>query len=77
MAIQTTPHTQSHQNLSAAEPDLEPGQLPQEAGHGEDAELYANSAGAQTGAPRSFHANNTRSNLPKSLAQAGRPASRS
>jgi hypothetical protein len=71
MAIQTTPHTQTRQNLSAAAPDLDPNQLPQELGQGDDAELYANTAGApnnnQIGGTRAFHANDTRSNLPKVL----------
>src|ERR1700712_1786262 len=64
MAIQTTPHTQSRQNGSSAEDDLEPNQLAQDVGQGDDAELYANSDGAQAGGTRAFNANAGRSTLP-------------
>lgn len=65
MAMQTTPHTQTQQNQNAAQPDLEPNQLAQDSGQGEDAVLYENAEGAQTGGTRAFNANATKSNLPK------------
>ncbi len=67
MAIQTSPHTQTRQNLSDLASDLDPNQLPQELVHGDDAELYANTAGAQSGGTRSFSANDTPSNIPRVL----------
>ena len=65
MAIQTTPHTQTQQNVSSAQDDLEPNQLTQDVGQAEDAKLYANSDGAQSGGTRRFYANDGKSNLPK------------
>lgn len=67
MAYQTTPHTQSQQNRSAVEDDLEPNQLVQDVGQGDDAELYANSDGAQTGGTRAFNANAAPANTPRVL----------
>ena len=67
MPHQTTPHTQTQQNVSSAQDDLEPNQLLQDVGQGEDADLYANSDGAQTGGTRAFNANASPSNLPNSL----------
>lgn len=67
MATQTTPHTESQQNKSAAEADLEPNQLVQEVGQDDDARLYENRDGAQTGGTRAFNANATRDNLPNVL----------
>ena len=67
MGIQTTPHTQTHQNIDATVADLDPNQQPQQVGQDDDAELYANSDGAQTGGTRAFNANATRSNIPKVL----------
>jgi hypothetical protein len=64
MAMQTTPHTQTQQNITPPDMDLEPNQLPQDAGQGADAELYRNTAGAQSGENRAFHINDTRDNLP-------------
>ncbi len=62
-----TPHTQTQQNATPGTEDLEPDQLLQDAGQGDDAELYANSDGAQTGGTRAFNANAGRDNLPNSL----------
>lgn len=67
MAVQSTPHTQTQQNTSAAQADLEPNQLIQDLGQGEDAALYENREGAQTGGTRAFNANATKDNLPKVL----------
>ena len=67
MPHQTTPHTQTQQNVSAAQDDLEPDQLIQDVGQGADAELYANSDGAQTGGTRAFNANAGPSNVPRVL----------
>jgi len=65
MAIQTTPHTQTQQNVSAAQDDLEnPEQLPQDSGRGEDARLYENMAGAQTGGTRAFNVTDQPANTP-------------
>ena len=57
MAIQSTPHTNSQQNVNPAQSDLEPDQIAQDAGRGEDARLYENADGAQTGDYRAFHRN--------------------
>lgn len=67
MAVQKTPHTNSQQNVTSAAMDLEPNQSPLDVGRGEDAKLYENSDGAQTGGNRAFHANDRRDNLPKSF----------
>ena len=60
MAVQTTPHTNTQQNVDSAAMDLEPGVNRQDLGRGEDAELYENNDGAQTGGPRAFHSNDNR-----------------
>ncbi len=52
MANSTTPHTQSQQNRKIDRTDLEADQLEQSAGRGEDAALYENNEGAQTGTNR-------------------------
>jgi hypothetical protein len=65
MAIQTTPHTQTRQNMNDAAPDLDDNQVIAETGQDQDADLYANRDGAQTGGTRAFNANDQRSNLPK------------
>jgi hypothetical protein len=57
MAIQSTPHTQTQQNANAGQSDLEPNQLAQDSGQNDDAALYANREGAQTGGTRAFNAN--------------------
>lgn len=60
----TTPHTESQQNHKLDRTDLEPDQLEQTVGTGDDAALYGNNAGAQTGtnrAPEEFP--DTASNL--------------
>lgn len=67
MAIQTTPHTQTEQNVSAAAMDLEPGMNMQDLGRGKDAALYENNEGAQTGGTRAFNANAQRDRLPNAL----------
>jgi len=67
MGMQTTPHTQTHQNIDATVADLDPHQQPQQVGQDDDAELYANADGAQTGGTRAFNANATRSNIPRVL----------
>jgi hypothetical protein len=53
MAQQKSPHTQSEQNQSQTQMNLEPGELEQMLGTGEDARTYENSDGAQTGGTRS------------------------
>lgn len=53
MAHQRSPHTQSEQNAPETQMDLEPGALEQELGTGEDARMYENNEGAQTGGTRS------------------------
>lgn len=67
MAIPTTPHTETEQDVNSAEMDLEPGMAPQDMGRGTDAAIYANDDGAQTGGNRSFHSTDGRDNQPKSL----------
>ena len=52
--IQTTPHVQSQQNHDRTEDDLEPNLIAQDTGRGEDAKLYENYEGAQTGSNRAF-----------------------
>jgi hypothetical protein len=54
MAHQRSPHTQSEQNARETQMDLEPGTLEQELGTGEDAKIYENNEGAQTGGTRSL-----------------------
>jgi hypothetical protein len=71
MAIQTTPHTNSQQNVDSAAMDMEPGINRQDLGRGEDAALYENNDGAQTGGNRAFHRNDTRDASPKSEGDAG------
>ena len=58
------PHTQTHQNLNDAQDDLDLNQTLQDVGQDEDAEIYRNSDGAQTGGTRAFNANAGRSTLP-------------
>ncbi len=65
MAMQTTPHTQTQQNEDPTQADLEPNQMAQDSGQDDDAALYENAEGAQTGGTRAFNANAIRSNLPK------------
>jgi len=67
MAVQKTPHTNSEQNVNSAAMDLEPNQSPHEVGRGEDAKIYENADGAQTGGTRAFNANAKRDNQPKSI----------
>ena len=67
MAVQTTPHTQTQQNVNHAATDYEPGLDPRDAGRGADAELYRNNDGAQTGGTRAFNANAGRDHLPNSI----------
>lgn len=65
MAPQTTPHTQTQQNVNTAQDDLDSNRLMQNQGRTEDAKLYANSDGPQSGGKRAFSATQGRSNLPK------------
>ena len=67
MAVQTTPHTQTQQNVNPAATDFEPGLDAANAGRGEDAKLYENNDGAQTGGTRAFNANAGRDHLPNAL----------
>ena len=67
MAVQTPPHTNSEQNVNSAAMDREPNQNPQDVGRGEDAALYKNAEGPQTGGNRAFHMNDRRDNQPKSI----------
>jgi hypothetical protein len=55
MAHATTPHTQTQQNRTPNQTDLEPDQLEQTAGTGAETELYNRREGAQTGTNRSPH----------------------
>ena len=52
MAKPTTPHTESQQNRRSDQSDLEPDQLEQTAGTGQETQMYTNRQGAQTGANR-------------------------
>lgn len=67
MAVQKTPHTQTRQNMDPAAADLESGQFVADAGHGEDAKLYENMEGAQTGGTRAFNANDGRCNSHRTI----------
>jgi hypothetical protein len=71
MAVQTTPHTNTQQNVDSAAMDLEPGINRQDLGRGEDSTLYENSDGAQTGGPRAFHSNDNRDHSLKSEGDTG------
>jgi hypothetical protein len=80
MAVQKTPHTQTRQNMDPAAADLDDNQLVQDAGQDEDAELYENMEGAQTGGTRAFNANDVRSHahqtIGRSAAMTGSVATR-
>lgn len=52
MAINTTPHTESGQNQKFEESDLEPGTGTESVARGEDAGVYSEDEGAQTGTNR-------------------------
>lgn len=52
MPQQTAPHTESQRNSKRTQTDLEPGILEQEVGRGDDAALYEQFEGAQTGTDR-------------------------
>ncbi len=67
MAVQTTPHTETEQDVNSAEMDLEPNMAPQDMGRGADAKIYENADGAQTGGNRSFYSTDGRDNQPKSI----------
>jgi hypothetical protein len=64
MALQRTPHTQTQQNADPAQADLDPNQQPADSGQEDDASLYENMEGAQTGGTRAFNANAIRSHHP-------------
>ena len=66
MAIQTTPHTNTEQDVNSADMDLDPNMNPQDTLR-TDPGLYENTDGAQTAGNRSFHANAERDNQPKSI----------
>lgn len=66
MAVQTTPHTNTEQDVNSAEMDLEPNMNPQDSLRADPA-LYDNSDGAQTAGNRSFHSTAGRDNQPKSI----------
>lgn len=55
MAHATTPHTQTQQNRTPNQTDLEPDQLEQTAGTGPESGLYARREGAQSGTNRGPH----------------------
>jgi hypothetical protein len=80
MANQTTPHTQTQQNTTRTQDDLEPNQPSQDVGQGEHASLHSNADRAQTGGTRAFNANSGPSNLTNALqetgARSGRTATR-
>jgi hypothetical protein len=48
-----SPHTQSQQNEIVERPDLEPGEDARDSGTDEEADIYENMAGAETGGTRS------------------------
>jgi hypothetical protein len=52
MSKQTTPHTQTQQNVRPTQSDLEPDQLEQTSGDGDNARIYAEVNGAESGADR-------------------------
>ena len=66
MAVQTTPHNNTEQDVNSAEMDLEPNMAPQDTLRA-DPKLYENTDGAQTAGNRSFHSTAGRDNQPKSL----------
>lgn len=70
MAIQTTPHTQTQQNVDSTL-DTEPGLDRLDVGRGDDATLYENNDGAQTGGTRAFNANAGRDNAPRVNGETG------
>jgi hypothetical protein len=80
MAVQKTPHTKTRQNMDPAAADLDDNQLAQDAGRGDDAELYANMDGAQTGGTRAFNANDIRNHayhtIDRTAAKTGSVATR-
>lgn len=53
MAKQKSPHTQSEQNQPQVQMNLEPGELEEMLGTGEDAKTYENDEGLQAGGTRS------------------------
>jgi hypothetical protein len=55
MTKQTTPHTQSQQNVNPNQSDLELDQLEETSGTENDAEMYRNMDGAETGTNRAPH----------------------
>ena len=67
MAVQKTPHTQTRQNMDPAAADVDSNQFVADAGHGEDAKLYENMQGAQSGGTRAFNANDGRSNTHRTV----------
>jgi hypothetical protein len=52
MTRQTTPHTQTEQNVNPAQSDLEQDEMTQASGTGDDAGIYDEMDGAETGGDR-------------------------
>jgi len=73
MAGLKTPHTQTRQNMDPAAADLDENQRVEDAGRGEDVELYKNMDGAQTGGTRAFSANDIRSHAYRTLESTAAP----
>ena len=71
MAVQTTPHTNTQQNVDSAAMDRDADISRQDLGQGDDAAAYENNDGAQTGGPRAFHSNDNRDNAPSSEGDTG------
>jgi hypothetical protein len=67
MAVQKTPHTQTRRNTDPVSADLDENQIPGDAGQGDDAQLYQNMEGAQTGGTRAFNANDVRNHAHRTM----------
>lgn len=65
MTKQKSPHTQSQQNTNFAQTDVNPDDMLQTVGTGEDGASYENRDGAQTGGTRSPRHTPGSSNPPK------------
>ncbi|HEY3705487.1 MAG TPA: hypothetical protein VGL22_10530 [Terracidiphilus sp.] len=80
MAKQKSPHTNSQQNSSFAQTDLNPDDTPQTVLEGEDGRAYGNNDGAQTGGKRSMRdapsAENSHKTEPQPVAYEGSVTSR-
>jgi hypothetical protein len=69
MATQSTPHTQTQQDTPGTQADLEPNQVAQESGQDQDADIYQNMDGAQTGGTRAFNATASDDDLTNTVGQ--------